>query len=166
MYDAPDGTSGPGAFDSFLGSRFAEQDATLVEAPFEIQVENGYLVKGRIDAVYIDDGNWEIVDFKSGKPSEDQSRLVQLQAYAVAATDADLGFPKPTTLDVTFAYLGDGLTEQKHHADPTWIDEARAEVGRLTSDIEAESYPATPGKWCGSCDFLRFCEPGKAWLDQ
>ncbi len=166
LYDAPDGTSGPGAFDSFLGSRFAEQDATLVEAPFEIQVENGYLVKGRIDAVYIDDGNWEIVDFKSGKPSEDQSRLVQLQAYAVAATDADLGFPKPTTLDVTFAYLGDGLTEQKHHADPTWIDEARAEVDRLTSDIEAESYPATPGKWCGSCDFLRFCEPGKAWLDQ
>ncbi len=147
-----------------MESRFAASNATLVEAPFEIQI-GGYLVRGRIDAVYIEDGNWEIVDFKSGRPSDDPSRLVQLQAYAIAAMDVDLGFPKPSAIDVTFAYLGGGLTEQKYEADPDWVDGARAEVDRLTTGIEAESYGESPGPWCRSCDFLRFCEPGKAWLE-
>ena len=32
-----------------------------------------YLVRGRIDAVYDDDGEWEIVDFKSGgKPDTER----------------------------------------------------------------------------------------------
>ncbi len=166
FYDVPDEGSGPGAFQSFLASRFSERNATLVEAPFEIEVDNGYLVRGRMDAVYIDDGAWEIVDFKSGKPAEEAGRIVQLQAYAIAAIDADLGHPKPSSLDVTFTYLGGGVTEQRFHADAPWMEVARADIAGLTAGIEREAFEAVPGTWCKSCDFLRFCGPGKEWLDQ
>lgn len=166
FYDVPDEGSGPGAFKSFLASRFAERNATLVEAPFEIQMDNGYLVRGRMDAVYIDDGAWEIVDFKSGKPADEIGRIVQLQAYAIAATDADLGHPKPSSLDVTFAYLGDGVAEQRFRADGPWMEAARADIAGLTAGIEGEDFQEVPGTWCNSCDFLRFCGPGKEWLEQ
>jgi DNA helicase-2/ATP-dependent DNA helicase PcrA len=166
FYDVPDGGTGPGAFDSFLGSRFAERDAALVEAPFEILSDNGFVIKGRMDAVYIEDGAWEIVDFKSGKPKEETGRIVQLQAYAVAASDADLGHPKPTSLDVTFAYLGAGVTEQRFHADDSWLEQAREDIARITNGIDQEEFAAVPADWCSSCDFLRFCEPGRAWLER
>jgi hypothetical protein len=83
----------------------------------------------------------------------------------VAATDADLGHPKPTSLDVTFAYLGGGVTEQRFHADAPWLDKARADIAGLTTGIDREAFAEVPGDWCSSCDFLRFCAPGQAWVD-
>jgi DNA helicase-2/ATP-dependent DNA helicase PcrA len=166
LYDVPDSVAGDGGFKAFRNSRFSETPAAMVEAPFEILTGDGYRVRGRIDAVYIDGRHWEVVDFKSGRPSSDPSRVVQLQSYAIAATDVDFGHPTPEQLDVTFAYLGGGLTESTYQADPDWVATARTDIAGLTRSIEEKLFIETPGEWCNSCDYLRFCQPGKDWVGE
>ena len=79
----------------------------------------------------------------------------------MAAHDVDFGLPPPEALDVTFAYLGGGLNEQRTHADTEWVGDARASLDSLTRSISAEEFTETPGPWCRSCDFLQFCGPGQ-----
>ena len=70
LYDAMDEATGGGGFKAFMGSRYGSEQARLVEAPFSFRTDSGYEIRGRIDAVYEREGNWEIVDFKSGKRKE------------------------------------------------------------------------------------------------
>ncbi len=166
LYDVPEEAVGPGGFHVFRESRFAAKQPALVEAPFELELDNGYRVRGRIDAVYDDEGRWEIVDFKSGRPSTDDARMVQLEAYAVAGLEVDFGLDTPTTMDVTFAYFGGGLTIETHHADREWTDTARSHLGALTADISQAAFEERPGRWCAHCDFLGFCSPGQVWTSR
>lgn len=163
LYDVVDPIEGTGGgFQAYESSRFAARNADLVEAPFTVTLDNGSRVRGRIDAVYVDDGHWEVVDFKSGRRSDDPSRIVQLQAYAVAVNEVDFGRPGPERLDVTFAYLGGGLEEVKENADDDWVADARSRLASLTDAIAAGESQPNPGPWCRSCDFLRFCPAGRA----
>jgi CRISPR/Cas system-associated exonuclease Cas4 (RecB family) len=161
LYDVIDEAAGGGGFKAFLDSRYGTETAYLIEAPFSLRMDNGYLVRGRIDAVYRDRTHWEIVDFKSGRPRDDPSSIVQLQAYAVAATKVDFGVDKPDQIDVSFAYLGGGLTVETKRADESWRGRAEEELTRLTGAIDEAQFEPTPGDWCHRCDFLRFCEPGR-----
>ena len=164
LYDAPDESTGPGGFTTFKGSRFAGESPALVEAPFILKLDSGYRIRGRIDAIYVKDDEWEVVDFKSGRPSSDDARIVQLEAYALAAQEADLGIPKPASTRVTFAYLGGGLTEESHRADKVWLANADEHLNALTNSIDAAEFDERPGDRCRSCDFLRFCGPGQQWM--
>ncbi len=171
FYDLPEAEAAPGsvsaaaAFAAFLESRFADDRPLLVEAPFDLEVGAGR-VRGRIDAVYEPaPGTWEIVDFKSGRPSGDPANRVQLEAYAVAAHDIDLAAERPTRVQVTFAYLGDGLAETTEVVDEPWLDGARAHLDQLVTAAAAGEFPAMPGPACASCDFVRFCADGRAWLE-
>jgi DNA helicase-2/ATP-dependent DNA helicase PcrA len=161
LYDVIDEAAGGGGFKAFLESRYGTTDAALVEAPFSLQLDNGYQVRGRIDAVYRDGTSWEIVDFKSGRPRTDPALMVQLQAYAVAATDVEFGIDKPEQIEVAFAYLGGGLTVVTELADEPWRDRAKQNLERLTVSIENSEFEPTSGDWCHRCDFLRFCEAGQ-----
>jgi DNA helicase-2/ATP-dependent DNA helicase PcrA len=161
LYDAMDGAEGPGGFKAFLESRFATQPAALVEAPFVLHTQSGYQVRGRIDAIYADDGKWEIVDFKSGTKRDEPSRIVQLEAYAVAADRYDFGLDPPNEIDVSFAYLGSGLDVHTEQADASWREAAAMKIESLTEAIEAERFEPSPGDWCHHCDFLRFCPAGQ-----
>jgi DNA helicase-2/ATP-dependent DNA helicase PcrA len=163
LYDVVDDGEpvGGGGFKAFLESRYGNEQAPLVEVPFTLEVGNGYQVRGRIDAVYARDRAWEIVDFKSGRRRDDPARIVQLQAYALAATTVDFGIEQPEQIDVSFAYLGGGLDIHTERADEQWRERARANLETLTDAIEAGSFDPAPGDWCHGCDFLRFCEEGK-----
>lgn len=164
LYDAVDepeagDTGGYGAYES---SRFATNKARFVEAPFGVRLDNGYTIRGRIDAIYADDTHWEVVDFKSGRSKEDPSRIVQLEAYAVAVDEVNFGAARPESLDVTFAYLGGGLEEVTARADARWVNAARAHLNELTDAMAGGEFTESPGDWCRSCDFLQFCGPGQA----
>ena len=161
LYDVVGEDEGPGAYATYEASRFAERPAAFVEAPFAFVLDNGYRVRGRIDAIYVEGGHWEVVDFKTGKLKADSHRMVQLQAYAVAVEEVDFADRKPDTVDVTFAYLGDGLGEVTARADRDWVSQARAHLVTLTSRIDSGEFEPTPGEWCRNCDFLQFCEAGK-----
>jgi len=158
----------PGAFDRFLASRFAARRPVLVEAPFDLKVGRG-VVSGRIDAVYeTDDGGWEIVDFKSGRNRSSPGRRVQLEAYAVAADEVDLlaGGQRPTSTAVTFAYFGGPETEEvSEPVTPTWLEAAGSHLAELVAVAEEGPYDPEPGPQCHTCDFVRFCNDGRAWLE-
>jgi DNA helicase-2/ATP-dependent DNA helicase PcrA len=152
------------AFTSFQGSRFAVTKPRFIEVPFDLRIDEAR-IRGRIDAIYEDDEGWEIVDYKSGRPSNDPSRRVQLEAYAVAAVEVPFASERPGQLRVTFAYFGDGVAETSEAVDVAWISGARGHLADLVAAASAEQYEPTPSPACHSCDFLRFCDEGKAWVE-
>ena len=164
IYDVPDGDTGPGAYQTFLDSRFGENRAARVEAPFTLSIGDRFTVRGRIDALYTDDGTLEVVDFKSGKPSDDPARIVQLEAYAVACDDIDFEVGNVTAMKVTFAYLGGGLTEESYDVDAGWLAGARAHLEELGAGILEERFDPVPSERCRRCDFLQFCDAGMAFV--
>jgi DNA helicase-2/ATP-dependent DNA helicase PcrA len=157
--DAPE-PGGTDPFEVFRRSAYAERTPHLIEAPFDLELDNGVRVRGRIDAVYSDRDRWEIVDFKSGRLKDDPAMDVQLETYAVALDRVGVLDGRPT--DAVFVYLGGGsLAERRTTVDDDWMSSAKRRLHELAERIVAEEYPATPSPACSNCDFLRHCAPGK-----
>ncbi len=166
FYDAVgDEPSPESAYTRFSRSRFATQRPILVEAPFTLVID-GVRIAGRIDAIYEDGDGWEVVDFKSGRSTDDPSRKAQLEAYALAVAEAGLaGGRVPATIRVTFAYFGgDDVDEVTEAVDAAWLQSARAHLGALTATAQADEHIATPSNACRHCDFAHVCVVGTAWL--
>jgi DNA helicase-2/ATP-dependent DNA helicase PcrA len=171
LYDAPAGAetrtpSERAPFEVFLASRFAERTPRFIETAIDLQVGKAR-VRGRIDAVYEDDdGSWEIVDYKSGAHRGDEAAFVQLEAYAVAARDGAIAPESPESLKVTFLYLGGPEPQEVGmEADAVWLESASAHLADLVASAAGDEFPATPSPSCSHCDFVKFCEQGRAYLD-
>ncbi len=169
--DAPDLTAEelagePGKVDrlrqAFLASRFAGRVPLFAERAFILRME-GFAVSGRIDAVFGEDadGPWEIVDWKTGRrpPADDPLAGLQLELYGLACIE--VWGKRADDLTLTYLYLADG--EEVSHAmgDP---DEVRGRVTAALRSIGSAAFDPTPGAWCHHCDFLSFCEAGRAWV--
>lgn len=152
-------------YEVFLGSRFADQRPRFTETPIQLRIGDTR-IRGRIDAVYEGEpGAWEIVDYKSGRASEDEALDVQLQAYALAAVDGAIASDVPEHLTVTFAFFGgDEYAERSFEADDAWLESARSRVEGLVEKIEGDEREPTPSDECHRCDFLAFCEAGQAYV--
>lgn len=168
-YDlSPDEESAAGRgkdpFATYRTSRFAATPARFVEVPFDLWIDEAR-VRGRIDAIYEPHpAVWEVVDFKSGRPSSEPAARVQLEAYAVAVDEVRFGPIRPDRLRVTFAYLGDGLTEISEEVDTVWMAAARNHLADLIGSIRREVWDPSPSRACTSCDFLHFCPAGREWI--
>ncbi len=171
-YDLPgDGSSEPAAsgadpYEVFLESRFADQKARFAEVPIDLGF-GSVRVRGRIDAVYEPEpGRWEIVDYKSGRPSDDPALDVQLETYAIAAVDGAVAEPIPDQLSVTFAFFGGGeYAERSVDVNDAWLDAARDRIESLSLRFERDEFEPTPSAACRRCDFISFCETGRSFLD-
>ena len=170
-YDLPSESAepipaGPDPYAVFLTSRLADQTARFAEVPIDLQFGN-VRVRGRIDAVYEPDpGSWEIVDYKSGRASDDPALEVQLQTYAVAAADGAVASPPPEQLSVTFAFFGGGeYAERSVDVDDAWLAAARERIDDLTQRFARDDFEPTPSVACKRCDFKAFCDAGRAYLD-
>ncbi|MBT8212716.1 MAG: ATP-dependent helicase [Acidimicrobiia bacterium] len=162
---ADDSEGGPGAFEVFSSSRFAATRPALIETPFALMLGDA-VIRGRVDAVYGGD-DFEVVDYKSGKPSKDPARRVQLQAYAVAAEERALGLDPPNEFPVTFAYFGGGsLHEETESATSEWRAEARLHLTGLIDRAIGGEFAPTPSAACHHCDFLTFCETGREFTSE
>ena len=152
-------------YDVFLESRLADRAARFAEVPIDLQFGN-VRVRGRIDAVYEPEpGEWEIVDYKSGRSSEDSSLDVQLQTYAIAAADGAVATPAPQRLAVTFAFFGGGeFAERTVTVDNAWLAAARTRIDELTQRFDRGHFAPTPSDACRRCDFRTFCEAGRDFL--
>ena len=82
----------------------------------------------------------------------------------MAAVDA--GFPEgtPDRTRVAFVYLGDGVEEVAEEVDDTWLVSARERLDELVTGAASGVRNPRPSEACRSCDFSRFCEPGRAWM--
>jgi len=151
--------------DVFFASSYAGRRARFSEVPIDLQFGE-VRVRGRIDAVYEPEaGSWTIVDYKSGRPSDDPALDVQLQTYAIAAIDGAVATPAPDRLTVTFAFFGGGsLTERSVDVNDEWLADARDRIDELTGLVARDEYEPTPADACERCDFASFCPAGKAYL--
>jgi DNA helicase-2/ATP-dependent DNA helicase PcrA len=149
----------------FERSRFASTKSRFTEVPFEIAIGVGS-IRGKIDAIYeTEPGTWEIVDYKSGRASQNPVRRVQLQAYAIAAVDGAVSIDRPESMRVSFAYFGDTeVVEVTEHVDDDWMDEARADVERLVALGAEGPWEPKPSPSCRHCDFMIHCPAGQAWV--
>ena len=166
-----DSGSGPGPFQVFRESRFSDMKAQWLEKGFNIRLTEGFLVRGRIDAVYQNDGDaWEIVDFKSGQPPADDpqsARLAQMQVYALAVRETPELGPAPAELSVTIAYLGGGRLREEPSAervDEAWLASARTRLEDMARSISEKRWDPTPSAECVKCDFFKLCPEGKAFI--
>jgi len=145
----------------FRESRFATVTPLYTERPF-LLVLDGFVIGGRIDAIYGEPGGpWEVVDYKTGAvPSADDPVAgLQLDIYALACQE--LWGKRAEELTLTYAYIGHG-EEVSRPASPASAVRERvaATLRRVASD-----FTPVPGPQCGSCDFLMACDAGSAWLD-
>ncbi|MEN9693439.1 MAG: hypothetical protein RLZZ330_1083, partial [Actinomycetota bacterium] len=71
--------------ETFKNSKWAQEFPFVVEAPFAIPL-NGYVVRGRIDAVYKDGDNYTLVDWKTNAKAN--ADTLQLAIYRLAWADS------------------------------------------------------------------------------
>ena len=149
----------------FESSRFKELKARFAEVPFEVHAGEGS-VRGKIDAIYeAQTGEWEIVDYKSGRRTDNAARRVQLQAYAVAVSDGAVSQDTPESLTVSFAYFGASTFEEvTESVDESWLDTARTEIALLVDKGANGPFDPTPSMACRHCDFKHHCDAGLEWL--
>jgi DNA helicase-2/ATP-dependent DNA helicase PcrA len=125
------------------------------EKSFELPMENNVVLTGRMDQVNrIAPGEEEIVDYKTGKPKdEDKAKKdLQLSVYALAAREVFDWNPAR----LTFYNL---QTNQAVSAprDDKKLNKVRAEIQEAAADIRAGKFPPKPGFWCKFCDFESIC---------
>lgn len=148
---------------TFLRSRYAGVVPLYAERPFLLHLD-GFVVSGRIDAVYGEpDGPWRVVDYKTGRKPEADDELsgLQLDLYALACTE--VWNKRPQDLTLTYLYLDDGDEVSRPAGDS---QATRARVLRALRGIAGGAFDPTPGVQCRWCDFLSFCEAGRAHVDE
>jgi DNA helicase-2/ATP-dependent DNA helicase PcrA len=93
---------------NFLGSRFAELKPLAIEQQIEF-VLGGVVVVCKLDAVFENDGLYEVVDWKSGKTPDAAdlaTRSIQLALYRIALAEwLNVGVEK---IRVSFYFAADG----------------------------------------------------------
>jgi DNA helicase-2/ATP-dependent DNA helicase PcrA len=147
---------------AFKRSRFAERVPLYVERPFLLWVD-GLVVGGRIDAVFGEPaGPWEVVDYKTGRvPSEDDPMFgFQLDLYALACVE--IWGKRSEELTLTYFYLAEEKEVRRPASNP---EETRARVRETLAGIVGGRYDPTPSERCRWCDFLSFCEEGRAFVE-
>ncbi len=147
--------------EAFLASRFANAVPLYAERPFLLSFDD-VTVSGRIDAIFgLADGPWEVVDYKTGRrPADDELASAQLDLYALACID--VWGKRPEDLTLTYFYLASGEEVSRPAPEP---DRVRERVAAWLSGIRAERFDPTPGEHCRWCDYLTFCDAGRAFVE-
>jgi CRISPR/Cas system-associated exonuclease Cas4 (RecB family) len=133
----------------------------FAERPFLLHVD-GSVLSGRIDAIYGEpDGDWEVVDYKTGrKPAgDDPLASLQLDVYALACTE--VWGKRPEQVKLTYLYLASGEEVSYPAGDPA---ETRVRLLRSFAGMAKGQFEPTPGPHCRWCDFLAFCDAGQAYM--
>jgi DNA helicase-2/ATP-dependent DNA helicase PcrA len=102
---------------TFLAGGWGERRPVAVEAPFEMVI-GGRLVRGRIDAVYLNDAGtlyetYDVIDYKTGAiptGAELDAASLQLSVYRLAW--ADLAGVDPAVVTAGFLYVASGTVKR------------------------------------------------------
>jgi DNA helicase-2/ATP-dependent DNA helicase PcrA len=125
------------------------------EKSFELPLENNVVLTGRMDQVNrIAPGQEEIVDYKTGKPRDEEKakKDLQLSVYALAAREVFDWNPSR----LTFYNLQTNQAVSAAREDKK-LNKVRSEIQEAAADIRARQFPAHPGFFCKFCDFEPIC---------
>jgi putative RecB family exonuclease len=123
---------------------------------------DGILVTGRVDRIDLDDGDYVIVDYKTGRFGEDDDVLndsLPLSLYAIAVSAA-LG---RDVSRIAVEHLSSGRRAETHRD----VDRLRGDWKQLV-DLADEmkpgggDFPPRPSSLCRWCDYITACPEGRA----
>ena len=144
--------------DTFRASRFAGTVPLFTERPFLLYVD-GFVVGGRIDAVFgTPEGEWEVVDYKTGRVPTNEGPLFGLQLDLYALACVEVFGKRPEDLTLSYFFLAENDIRSRPAGDP---EETRARVKETLAGIAGGGFDPRPGDYCRWCDFLPFCEAGQ-----
>ena len=128
-----------------------------LEKSFCWKSTSGLTIKGRIDRIDpLTDGNFEVIDYKTGK-SQDEKTLknnLQLSIYALACRDV---LKIPVT-KLTLYYLAENKKISTSRTPEQLID-AEQNVETITNTIKNSSFEATPSPFiCQFCEYRLICD--------
>lgn len=130
-------------------------DVLHQERAFELPLADDVIVTGRMDQINrLGPREVEIVDYKTGRPREQQDakKSLQLSMYALAARDVlEL---EPVRL--TFFNLTTNERVSVVHSEKE-LARARAAVEEAAASIRAGEFPARPTQQCRHCDYTLVC---------
>jgi RecB family exonuclease len=115
---------------------------------------------GRMDQINrIAPGEVEIIDYKTAKPkSESQAQKdLQLSIYALAARE----LLEVDPVRLVYYNLQDNRCVAASR-DQSQLQQLRATIQRVASDIRAGEFPARPGFICKNCEYSPLC-PAQEW---
>ena len=133
----------------------APADVVYQEKPFELPMEHEIVVAGRIDQVNrIGRHEYEIVDYKTGRPKDAKkaSNDLQLSIYALAAREV-LEI-EPTRLAFYNLMTNDVVTTTR---DEKALATAKHRIAEIADRIRGWDFAAKPGYGCASCDYKLIC---------
>jgi DNA helicase-2/ATP-dependent DNA helicase PcrA len=146
---------------AFRESRFADLVPLYAERPFLLYID-GMVVRGRMDAVFGEpDGAWEVVDYKTGRVPEGDDPLLGLQLDVYALACMEIWGKRPEDLTLTYFFLSEGKEISRVAGDPA---EIRDRLRRSLRAVASGRFDPQPGDQCHWCDFLSFCEAGRAYV--
>jgi len=132
---------------------------------------NNYKIYCILDLLYLHNNQWVIVDWKTGKPSEDENRR-QMAVYVLYALQQ---YPNSSLHQIRCVneYLLNGETFE-HQFTPADINECHQFMEKSMVDMNAylqnteanaplpeECFTVTKGAHCRFCNFMEVCEEGK-----
>ena len=129
---------------------------TFIERNFHLKVGD-YMLNGRIDRIdKLDDGFYEVIDYKTGKSKTRLSKENKLQLYIYALACRDV-FNIPVK-KLTLYFLDDGeklsLNLSKGYDE---LDSVRDDVLAYIAQIKESDFTPTPGFLCSFCDYRLIC---------
>ena len=133
----------------------APPEVIAQEKTFHLPMDNNVILTGRMDQVNrIGEGEVEIVDYKTGKPRNEEKakKDVQLSAYALAGREVFDWNPAKLTLH--FLQSNHPVSATR---DEKQLKKVRAEIQEAAADIRAGEFPAKPGFACRYCDYVSIC---------
>jgi DNA helicase II / ATP-dependent DNA helicase PcrA len=125
------------------------------EKKFELPLENGIVVAGRIDQVNrIGKKEFEIVDYKTGKPKEAKKSAddIQLSIYALAAREV-LEI-EPTRLVFYNLMTNEAVATTR---DAKALSATKQKIGEVADLIRAKQFAPNPSYGCATCDYKPLC---------
>lgn len=133
-----------------------------LEKFFKIKIDTNTAIVGKIDRVDDkDNGEIEIIDYKTGKKPDEKTmkKNFQLAIYALAATDPGLYKKKVTEVHLSFYYLNDAekISVRKTSEDLLQVKE---NIVEKVTEIRKNLFEPKVGPWCDFCPFRMICE---AW---
>lgn len=125
-----------------------------LERPFNLKMGE-YVVSGRIDRIdRLEDGTYEIIDYKTGKLKKgvNLDKDLQLSIYALACRDV---FKIPVS-KLSLYYLEDNEKVSTSRSNGQ-IEELIENVDELVQEMKASGFEPTPGFLCKFCEFRLIC---------
>lgn len=148
-------------WENISSNQLLSKKVVCAEWGFDILLKDDIWLNGRIDAVFEDEGNYIIADWKTGEnlpyaPEEKFQAMIYMYAFFKAQKDLGLNF-KPSCLKFVFVGSSEKNLEKEIVCSDEMIFEIEEKLLGMTEQIIAEvDFPANK-KNCNFCDFQKIC---------